>query len=111
MSARSKQLALAYVTANGLTPLYTVPAGKVAILKGLAMFNNAGSAQNVMVVITDSGNDYYVYRVYFNANGTGGDAFWNTGWLVLSAGQKLQLWRSSGTTGIFVTVAGAELDA
>lgn len=113
MSFRVRRLAAIHYTvaANTDQGIYTVPAGKVAVLRGITIGNNNGSAVNAGIL---NGGAGYLWDMPLpaagQAAGSPAAALHLPVRSVLHAGNSLAA-RMSISGQVYVTVEGAEFDA
>lgn len=110
MTVRSDSLALGQMSSAGPTTVYTVPAGYKTIVKHVCGENrSAGSAS--LALLVKRGATTYVLKT-FSGVGSAVDYEWAISqvWLVLEAGDELQL--STGAASPYFTyfISGAELE-
>jgi len=85
---RSAQLFLGSITSTTPTTVYTVPAGKRAVIKFVTLQNTTGSAKNVQMRLSTLGT---VWNWNLGAYGSGADAQQSSFWIVLNAGDYIQM--------------------
>ena len=112
MSARSKRLAGPLKVVSGTAPtLYTVPAGKVALIKSVRIVNQNATVVGLNVGIGAISNDTLWLVATLAAKSTYIDP--DTDPLVLAAGEHIWCGDTSaiGLGDVRVTISGAELAA
>lgn len=107
MTVHSTQLGGGSYASGSYHSVYTVPAGKRTIVKGLWIRNTNAAAQ-VVAINCDTvsfGNVYFYYHLA--AAGSSGDSQYFDIWIVLNAGDVLKV--GPGASNADVIAAGAEL--
>ena len=107
MSVRSKQLGLGTSLGTGTHDLYTVPAGYRTIVKSLVLWNRFGTAQRVVVGILSGSTLLADFVVVLAATSNAAETNVLQPWIVMEAGQKIQVAPQGGT--VDAIVSGAEL--
>ena len=104
MAVRTKLLA-EYVTTAANVVIYTVPAGKTALLKFVTAVNTVALGQNTVSLRANvSGTDrIFLYETMGSQTGT----FWSM-FVALPPGATVKA--GSTTAGVHLTLSGAELD-
>lgn len=87
--------------------LYTVPSGKRTILKSITLWNNFAATNRVVVELTLGGVTVVVLDPVLAATGSAGDSFIAAPWIVLNAGDLIQVAPQSHPADC--TLSGAEL--
>jgi hypothetical protein len=108
MTPRSTQLCAAHITSGSLGLVYTVPAGKRTIVKSLTCYNDHAGTNYLQVVGYTGATELFQVRVYMAAAGSTGDTQELMLWLVLNAGQTVEM--AAEASGVQVLMSGAELD-
>lgn len=85
---RSAQAFIGNVTTVAPTTVYTVPAGKRFVLKHVTVQNTTGLSKNVQLRLGGIGT---IYNWQLTAYGSGGDRAASNFWIVLNAGDTIQL--------------------
>jgi hypothetical protein len=101
---RSTQLWKGVVTSTTPTTVYTVPTGKRAIIKLVTAMNAGSATRDLQLRIGGLGT---VYHWNLTAYGTGGDKATQAFWIVLNAGETIQLDLTVAGT-VSVTISGSE---
>lgn len=108
MSVHSAQLYAGALTAGATNTVYTCPAGKRTIVKGITAFNgNAAASLQQLLVYSSGGTRLATYQIHLGANGAAGDSASLTPWLVINAGQTLRAYAQQ--TANDMSISGAEL--
>lgn len=108
MSVRSARLANGDVTSGTLATFYTAPTGKRVIIKNIVAQNTNGAANRLQVVGKSSGGTIlWGFNLYGAIVNTSGDTVNFNPWIVMNAGELLQL--AAAANGFHVVVSGAEL--
>lgn len=111
MAVRSRPLAAISTLTNGaFTTLYTVPAGRTAIVRHWSVVNHHTGTLTVRLAVRIAGALVDVYR---QASLVSGEAFRGTDWyLALGPGDQLAVFVSggSGAMTVHVVAAGSLLD-
>lgn len=89
---RTTQLAELTISGTAITNIYTVPAGKRAILKSMNIMEVSGVGSDVQIRV---GSIQTIVRTHVNAYGGAGDSAQLFFWLVLNAGETLSVKRIS----------------
>ena len=105
MAVRSKELGSVALTSGSLTAIYTVPAGKTAIIKEWVAY--AAGTMTALLKVTRGGTTLTVGRGSITSTVPYID---KERFLVLEPGDVLSAQRSGGTDTVDVWVSGAELD-
>lgn len=100
---RATQFASGLITGTAVTNIYTVPAGKKAIIKDITLQEVSGVACQVNVRLSAFGTFRVVNLSAYPAGGSYND---ETMWVVLEPGQVLQLNRSNSGSYTY-TVSGS----
>lgn len=108
MSVHSARLAAGHVSSAAYTTWYTCPTGKRTIVKSVLARNRAGAANRMVIGLTVGGTLVWNYSVYGAIINTSGDSINFQPWLVMNAGDLLQL--AVAADGFDVAVSGTELD-
>lgn len=101
---RASQLWKGTVTTAVPTTVYTVPAGKRAILKFVTAQNVGAATRDVQLRVLGPGT---IFHWSLTGYGTGGDKATGTFWLVLSAGDQVQVNLNLAGT-VTMTISGSE---
>jgi hypothetical protein len=101
---RSTQLWKGVVSSTTVTTVYTVPAGKRAILKFVTVMNAGAATRDVQLRIGGLGT---IAHWNLTAYGTGGDKATGTFWVVLNAGETIQVDLTVAGT-VSMTISGSE---
>lgn len=107
MAVRTKQLATAHLTDVFEHTVYTVPAGYVTIVKSLVFQTSAAAAQRAVWSVVLGSTTLFAAGVSLAAAGANGESQVLLPYVVMSAGQKLDV--TFGATGGWVLASGAEL--
>lgn len=86
-----KTLGQAYPAANTLSPMYTVPAGKSAVVSTLSACNQSASADKFRISVAVNGvADAPAQYLYYDVPIAGNDTFQSTMGLTLGAGDVVR---------------------
>ena len=109
MTVRSKQLGHVLVANNTGLIIYQVPAGYRTIVKNVSVQSAAAAAQPLRVYVLDSGGvELFRWTYWLAAAGASGDSANQTVWVVMEAGQQLQV-AFGNASGGSVSASGSEL--
>lgn len=89
---RAFQVGNGSISGTALTTIYTVPSGYRLILKHVVLLNASASICDVQLRVGSAGT---VWRAHLLAYGNAGDAASLYFWIVVDAGQTVQLQRSN----------------
>lgn len=101
---RANQLWKGTVTTAVATTVYTVPAGKRTILKFVTVLNVGAATRDVQLRVVGPGT---IYHWSLTSYSTGGDRATGTFWIVLSAGDQVQVNLNLAGT-VTMTISGSE---
>lgn len=89
MTVHSTQLGAADAIGTGAVTLYTVPAGKRAILKNVTVKNNATSASYILLTFMHGATTLGYHDIQLTAAPTDGDSKSVAVWIVLNPGDSV----------------------
>jgi hypothetical protein len=108
VSVHSARLAQGPVTSGTLATFYTAPTGKRTIVKNIVAQNTNAAANRLQVAVKSGATTLVTFNIYGAAVNTSGDTTNMLPWIVLNAGDVLQL--AAAANGFQVVVSGTELD-
>lgn len=107
MTVHSTQLgAAAAVGVAGVT-VYTVPAGKRTILKGIWLRNTGGAANVAKLELTLVGGTSVFFYVNLDVSANAGNTVFLNLWVVMNAGDALKM--TAAVNSVNIIASGAEL--
>jgi ATP-dependent protease ClpP protease subunit len=108
VSVHSARLANGPVTSGSLSTFYTCPTGTRTIIKHVIAKNTNAAANRLQVVIKSSGGTILMnFNLFMAITQTAGDTQQLLPWMVMDAGDLLQL--AAAANGVEVYVSGTEL--
>jgi hypothetical protein len=108
VTVRSSLLGTANVSDSSAHVLYTVPAGYRTIVKSIIVKGGATAASRAAFRLLRSGTALANFSAFMSAINTSGDTVFLLPWLVMNAGDSLDVTFSAAAGG-WVAVSGTEL--
>lgn len=107
MSVHSARLAVGPVTSATPATFYTCPTGKRTIVKNIVAQNTNAAANRLQVLLKSGASTLVTFNIYGAALNASGDTTNTLPWIVMNAGDVLQL--AAAANGFQVVVSGTEL--
>lgn len=107
MTVHSTQLGAGHVVSATGVSFYVVPAGKRTIVKSIVAQNSAAGTNRLAVLGLTGGTAEWWLNAFFTASATQGDTVILSPWIVMNAGDEIEV--AATSSGIYLVISGAEL--